>query len=414
MFYRAELEYLRKVLGKMHLQTLLIEPGERGYERIDLGLRRFLGLEESYEKAFQNRKLWTKGNTIYRLQDEFLCSYIFLMLPEAPETRALLVGPYTNFEMSRETMMELAERFHVPAWRFPQLTEYFEGVPIVQNEMPLFSMVIAFGEILWGNAAAFEVVDLNAETGGFPEILPEDMETMGPEETMLHMNLMETRYHYENELMEMVAQGQTHRAEAMMSGFSGKGFEQRLSDSLRNSKNYLIICNTLLRKAAERGGVHPIHLDRVSSDFARRIEVIPNLEKGQDLMEDMVRAYCRLVRKHSMKQYSPMIQKAVACIESGISNDLSLRALASALNINASYLSALFRKETGQTVTEFVNERRMRTGAHLLRTTRLQVQTIAQHCGVSDVNYFSKLFKKQYGVTPKQFREEGESPLKRK
>ena len=74
----------------------------------------------------------------------------------------------------------------------------------------------------------------------------------------------------------------------------------------------------------------------------------------------------------------------------------------------------LFRKETGQTVTEFVNERRMRTGAHLLRTTRLQVQTIAQHCGVSDVNYFSKLFKKQYGVTPKQFREEGESPLKRK
>ncbi|MBO7738994.1 MAG: AraC family transcriptional regulator, partial [Oscillospiraceae bacterium] len=36
----------------------------------------------------------------------------------------------------------------------------------------------------------------------------------------------------------------------------------------------------------------------------------------------------------------------------------------------------------------------------------LQVQTVAQHCGMSDVNYFSKLFKKQYGVTPRQYRAE--------
>lgn len=131
------------------------------------------------------------------------------------------------------------------------------------------------------------------------------------------------------------------------------------------------------------------------------------MEKGQELMSDMVRTYCRLVRKHSMKHYSPVIQKAVACIESGLSNDLSLSALASVLNINASYLSSLFRKETGQTVTEYVNETRMKRGAHLLRTSRLQVQTIAQHCGISDVNYFSKMFKRYYGVTPKQFREEG-------
>lgn len=310
--------------------------------------------------------------------------------------------------------MEVAEQFRVPAWRFSQMEEYYKNIPVVQNEIPLFSMITAFGEILWGDSAAFEVVDLNTELTGVSQVLPDGEENQGAEDMMLRMKLMETRYDYENELMEMVAQGQTHRAEVMMAGFSRRSFEQRLSDTLRNLKNYMIICNTLLRKAAERGGVHPIYLDSVSTDFAKKIEAIPNAEKGQGLIDDMVHTYSRLVRKHSTKHFSPIVQKAVACIESGLSNDLSLRALAAVLNVNASYLSALFRKETGQTLTEYVNEKRMQAGAHLLRTTRLQVQTIAQHCGISDVNYFSKIFKKQYGVTPKQFRSEAAAPLKNK
>lgn len=257
MFYKAELEYLMKVLGKMHLQVLLLNPGERKNYQIDFGFRKFLGLEESYEQAVQNSELWSAENTIYRLQDEFLCRYIFLMLPKAPEPQALLVGPYITFEMSREGMMEAAERFKVPAWRFPQLVEYYESVPVIQNEAPLFSLITAFGETLWGSADAFEVIDLNNEFIGSSEFVSESAEHRGAEDTMLHMKVMETRYEYENELMELVAQGHTHRAEMMLAGFSNKAFEQRLSDTLRNMKNYTIICNTLLRKAAERGGGSP-------------------------------------------------------------------------------------------------------------------------------------------------------------
>ena len=414
MFYKAELEYLMKVLRKMHLQVLLLDGKQNDSYEADLGFRKFLGLEESYEEAYRNSGLWAKENTIYKLRDEFMCSYVFMLLPGVPETQSLLIGPYVTAELSREHMMETAERFRVPAWRFPRLMEYYEGIPVVQNEMPLFSMITAFGEVLWGDSKAFEIVDLNAEMISFSKVLPEENEARVAEDTMMHMKVMEARYRFENELMDMVAQGQTHRAEVMLAGFSGSNFEQRLSDSLRNLKNYMIICNTLLRKAAERGGVHPIHLDSVSSDFARKIESVPDTKSGQELMAGMVQAYSRLVRKHSIKQYSPIVQKAVACIESGFSNDLGLSSLAAVLNINSSYLSALFRKETGKTVTEYINEKRMKEGAHLLKTTRLQVQTIAQHCGISDMNYFSKIFKKQYGITPKQFREQELSPLKSK
>jgi YesN/AraC family two-component response regulator len=56
------------------------------------------------------------------------------------------------------------------------------------------------------------------------------------------------------------------------------------------------------------------------------------------------------------------------------------------------------------TVSEYIREKRINYAEHLLLTTHLQIQTVALHCGIMDVQYFSKIFKKQTGKTPKEFR----------
>ena len=183
-------------------------------------------------------------------------------------------------------------------------------------------------------------------------------------------------------------------------------FESRTPDYLRNVKNYCIIMNTLLRKAAERGGVHPIYLDSVSSDFAKKIEQLTQLATVGEFMHEMLITYCRLVKNHSTIHYSSPVQKAIVKIDSDLTADLSLKTLAEYNNVSAGYFSGLFKSETGQTLTEFVNRRRIDTAKRLLKNTNLQIQTISQHCGVLDVNYFSKLFKKHTGKTPRQYREE--------
>lgn len=226
-----------------------------------------------------------------------------------------------------------------------------------------------------------------------------------PEDILQRMKAMEARYAYENELMAMIRQGKYHRANLMLSGFSAFSFEQRVSDRLRNMKNYVIISNTIMRKAAEQGGVHPVYLDAVSSQFSRSIENMSSLDKLQDTLSDMLRSYCRLVRNKSTDRYSVPVQEAMAYIECNLSGDLSLQALSKAQNISPGYLSALFRKDLSKTLTAYVTEQRMETGAYLLRDTRLQVQAIAQYCGISDVNYFSKLFKKHAGMTPLRYRQ---------
>jgi len=58
-----------------------------------------------------------------------------------------------------------------------------------------------------------------------------------------------------------------------------------------------------------------------------------------------------------------------------------------------------------KTVSEYVRYKRIEHAKYLLGTTHLQIQTVAQHCGIMDVQYFLKAFKKEVGKTPKEYRE---------
>jgi len=217
---------------------------------------------------------------------------------------------------------------------------------------------------------------------------------------------IEERYETEERLMNEIAHGHVAQASEILSAFNNDIVEQRTEVPLRNFKNYLIILNTLSRKAVQQGGVHPLYIDRLSSTFARKIEAVGSFEEGQKLVAEITRKYCLLVRNHAMKGYSQLVRKVILAIDSDLTADLSLSAHAEALGVNASYLSALFRRETGQTLSDYVAHARMEQAVFLLNTTRMQVQTIAQHCGIQDVNYFTRLFKRVMGKTPTAYRQQ--------
>jgi len=405
VYYDAELTYLRKVANRMHLQTLLLHNGQLPEEWPDLGLRSFLGRKMADVKDLQSVNTWIKDRTVYCLKDTYLCNYIFLLLPEEVSPTLLLIGPYTDFRITQQHLMEEAERFGLHPSQLGGLEQYYKNIPYIPDDGPLFIFIHVFAEHLWKD---YEVEYIDQT------LLPVDpdsrehpgMNVQEEQNLQLQMKVMEARYAHENELMRIVSQGLVHKAETILNRDAFLFFEQRTPDALRNQKNYCIVCNTLMRKAAEQGGVHPYYLDKQSSAFAREIEAIGNVSEGQELLTRMIVSYCRLVKSHSFKGYSSPIQKVMTHIDANLSCDLTLNTLATTHNLNPSYLSALFRKETGQTVTNYVNQKRMDHAMHLLRTTKLQIQTIALHCGISDVNYFSKIFKKHTGKTPGIYRKE--------
>lgn len=220
------------------------------------------------------------------------------------------------------------------------------------------------------------------------------------------LNRLEKRYHMENLFLEAVSQGNIEKCEKMLLSYSfNSSYQKRNPNPIRDMKNYTIIFNTLLRKSAEYGSVHPFYIDKISSDFALKIEALNTLEEGEILQRKMVETYCEIVNTHSAKNYSPLIQKLITKIDADISSDLSLSAQAKELNVNASYLSNVFKKEIGTTLTDYVSKKRIEYAKKILASTNLQIQSIAQTCGILDLNYFTKLFKKYTGTTPTKYRE---------
>ncbi len=170
-------------------------------------------------------------------------------------------------------------------------------------------------------------------------------------------------------------------------------------------RNFLITANTLYRKAAEMGGVHPYLIDKVSCALAKKIETVCTRAEYSHFNREMIRRYCMLVQNYSFQKYTPLVRKAMNYIELNISQGVSLKNLSEELNVNASYLSTVFKKEMGQTVTEYINQRRVEIAILYLNTSSMQIQDIAFRVGICDVNYFSKVFKKITGMTPTKYRE---------
>jgi YesN/AraC family two-component response regulator len=264
-------------------------------------------------------------------------------------------------------------------------------------------MINVFCETMW-KVNRVVIKEVNAASDESSDWYTDTSPTT-PDVMSWKIKMTEDRYNLENKMLAAVAKGDTDKIKTITPIISAHNLEQRLSDNLRNTKNYAIIMNTLLRKAAESGGVHPIYIDKTSSRFAAKIENLRGVEQAGELMAEMMDGYCKLVKKHSTKSYALPVQKAITVIEYDLTADLSLGGIAEMLDINPSYLSTIFKKETGETLTEYVNRKRMSAAKHLLETTRLQIQTVAQQCGILDVHYFSRMFKKYTGVTPKMYRD---------
>lgn len=118
----------------------------------------------------------------------------------------------------------------------------------------------------------------------------------------------------------------------------------------------------------------------------------------------MVHKYANLVRNHSMRGYSPAVQKVINYIDFNYQEDLSLKKIAELFSISPSYLSALFKKETGTTLTEYINSKRIDVSVSLLNTTDLSIQNVAGQVGFLDVNYYTRIFKKLKGLSPSAYR----------
>ena len=99
---------------------------------------------------------------------------------------------------------------------------------------------------------------------------------------------------------------------------------------------------------------------------------------------------------------NPHVIKIVQFINTHITEPISLDDVSRFVILSKEYTCAIFKKETGKTVTEYINERKLMLAKELIQNNAFPLTTIAENLGFENYSYFSRLFKKYYGKSPKQ------------
>lgn len=123
-----------------------------------------------------------------------------------------------------------------------------------------------------------------------------------------------------------------------------------------------------------------------------------------DIADAMVELVNQLINVRN-KNDNPLIQKVLQVIHESYATDISLQSLADTLFLNVVYLGQLFKKETGQLFSAYLNQYRVEKAKELLLGTALTAKQIAQEVGYANPDYFYIIFKKITGMSPSEFKQ---------
>ncbi len=123
-----------------------------------------------------------------------------------------------------------------------------------------------------------------------------------------------------------------------------------------------------------------------------------------DCLSHMCRKSIEIIEREMKQQEIQPIRMIRQYIDEHFSENISLDDLADKVQLSKNYVSAIFRKETGVNFLDFLTSKRIDEAAKLLRKSTMSISEIAEKVGYSDVKYFSKLCKKNLGMSPSEYR----------
>ncbi|MDR2398112.1 MAG: helix-turn-helix domain-containing protein [Spirochaetaceae bacterium] len=113
------------------------------------------------------------------------------------------------------------------------------------------------------------------------------------------------------------------------------------------------------------------------------------------------------IRAAAGVRHGAVLRKAQQFIWENYTRKLSLREVAEVAGLSSSYFSTIFKEETGETLSSYVNRLRVEKAATLLTETEASLSEVAGRCGFEDQSWFSKIFKSYTGLSPRTYREQG-------
>ena len=333
---------------------------------------------------------------LYEFRDQLGVCSLFFLLNKVP----VAVGPFVRREFDLERTRRVMLSAGLPG-------SYAESIRLYYSNFPLCGMTRAIDAVtacIQAFCPEAPMLTL-ARIDDYPKTRKLPAQNY---EGSLDYSSIYRRYELENQFLRTIEKGEVENVLMAYDRMVAAGLrDKRYVSAIYQDVNVSVaIIRALARKAAEQGGASVVEVNEITQRAVQRMQAETSIQRKMQIARGMYVELAEAVdrSRSQMGAYTGPIRKAVNTLRHNYSQNLSLNQLAEQVNMSPSHLSRTFSKEVGMSISRYVAALRCEEAASMLKNGDASIQEISAYVGYLDNNYFVKVFKKQYGMTPSEYR----------
>lgn len=314
-----------------------------------------------------------------------------------------VVGPSTYSPITAEAINKIISENNVPLTYKKDLIDFYSSIEIIDYSRLINASLLLHYSIYNEKLKASTVMEKNSSLENVVLKIENDSKNI------LSKNRQDLFFHHtptrEKNFLQCIREGNKEKLIQYLSVPEDGEYGILSGNPLRNKKNFLICCVTIATRAAIDGGLEPEVAYALSDSYIQNIEYLYEIKDLQNLENKMYCDFADNVLKSKKLKYSKPIIACQSYISNHLYQEISLSELAQFIGLTPKYLSSLFNKEVGITLSEYVQNKRIEESKHLLSSSNHSILDISTWLGFHDQSHFTRIFKKITGITPKRFRD---------
>ena len=329
----------------------------------------------------------------------------------------IVIGPVGRITTSDALLTEMLFQMNEPRNRASELKDYISAIPSSIEVTSFAQMLCDINSVVNGvDVSIYDIDVFNFQSeGDTKEVFKtlqkslsniRDADIFGDDPHWNTYTITEA-HEFEKNLLYAISHGQVD----LLS--DPKYFEQTVSvgklanNNMRQMKNQEICLAVLASRAAIDGGLNVEQSYTLCNIYIQKMEECDDFSELSNISRQIIIDYAS--RIHTLlvgENHSPIIARAIQFIARNINQRIYIEDIAEQLNVNRSYLSIRFKKETGMTLTDYIIQQKIFEAQRLIQNTDRSLLQISNYLDFSSQSYFQTQFKKYTGMTPAQYKKQ--------
>lgn len=395
--YNTEYLFIRQVVqNAFNIESVYLTFPYTNIRQVDHGFRELVWSDYDMSADISSLSKAPEHYTIFVVHSALEFINIACIIAPGEQPDAISFGPFSPEALTEGRIQQIIQEHHLSPQHHGAIAEFYHKLPVavVANVLSTIQHLIA--SFLPGFTNA-EVIYRN-----FTEA-PHTASTAVRNYVTYSARTAERYNQRIQEYLSAVAAGDT--------GSASSALQILLADitpgpgaALATLKKEFSAINLFCCQRILSTTVHPYYVFEQMHASGYAIDQALSREQLTHIAHNLTHKYCLLVKNYSLLEYSFLVRSIINYVDQHISEPLTLSDIAKHFDKNASYVSGLFNREMGCSLTAYIHQERIRRAIQYMSTTQMSISEISHAVGIDDFAYFSRIFKKQIGKSPSEYR----------